>query len=68
MQNQQEMSIYQSQQHQHNPQMMYGHGNRQSQHGIHQITSQHQQDNQHCDEIETEFRVKVLINNLFQQY
>lgn len=52
------MSIYQSQPNQHNQQIMYGQGNRQTQHGMQQIISQQQQDNQHCDDGEPEFRVK----------
>lgn len=62
MQNQQNMSIYQSQQNQHNQQIMYGQGNRQSQHGMQQIISQQQQDNQYCDDTEQEFRVKFVFN------
>lgn len=55
MQNQQEMSIYQTPQ---NQQMIYGQGNRQTLHGMQQIMSQQQQDNQHCDDSEPEFRVR----------
>lgn len=54
MQNQQEMSIYQTPQL--NQQIMYGQDNRQTLHGMQQIMSQQQQDNQH-DESEPEFRV-----------
>lgn len=57
MQTQQEMSIYQTPQV--NQQIMYGQANRQTLHGMQQIMSQQQQDNQHCDENEPEFRVKI---------
>ncbi len=64
MQSQQQMSIYQSHPSQHNQQMMYGQGNRQTQHGMQQIMSQQQQQqqhhhNQHCDDSEPEFRVSI---------
>lgn len=62
---QQDMSIYQSQPNQHNQQLMYGQGNRQTQHGMQQIISQQQQDNQHVDDGEPEFRVKFQLNLLF---
>lgn len=57
MQNQQDMSIYQtSQQNDHsNQQIIYGQGNRQ-QHGMQPIISQQQQQ-EHNDESEPEFRV-----------
>lgn len=58
MQSQQShMSMYQSQPTQ---QMMYGQVNRQSQHGMQQIISQ-QHHNQHCDDNESDFRVKILL-------